>query len=168
MLVNRERIEQVFSDLIEVSLKAQKVRISPGTESYIVEMVSDLSSSAHAFSPRNSSVLPSLLRRGLESNGLVRVEYLRVTGDLALFISGIFPDSLEKKSNWFTFGDFIDMGKQAYGGIDTDVFCELSDKFPEVVDTLNLVSEKIHLLSTDLDRYLKRRKAIASRLHKLN
>lgn len=167
-LVSRERIEKVFSDLVEASLQAQHVEISPVAETYVVEVISDLSSSAHAFSPRSGVLLPDLLRRGLESEGVIRVEYLRVTGDLALFVSGLFPDSLERRNNWFTLGNFIDMGQQAYGSIDdTGVFCELSNKFPEVVDVLNIVSEKIHLLSTDLDRYFKRRKAIASRLHKL-
>jgi len=167
-LVNKDTLGKVFSDLIETSLKSQHVKISPLAEVYIVEAMSDLSSATHALSPRSNVVLPDLLRKGLEADGLVRLEYLRVTGDLALFVSGIFPDSLERRSNWFTLGEFIDMGQKAYGSLDADVFCELSDKFPEVVDVLNLVSEKIHLLSTDMDRYFKRRKAITSRLHKFS
>lgn len=167
-LVSKESIAKVFSDLIETSLKSQRVEISPIAETYIVEVVSDLASSAHALSPKSNVLLPDLLRRGLEANGPMRVEYLRVTGDLALFVSGIFPDSLEKRSNWFTLGDFIDMGQTAYGSLDAAVFYELAVKFPEMVDVLNLVSEKIHLLSTDLNRYFKRRKTISSRLHKLS
>jgi len=167
-LVDKEKIDKVFSELIETSLKSQRVKISQNAEVYIVEVLCDLSSAAQALSPKSNVFLPDLLRRGLESHGFVRREYLRVTGDLALLASGIFPDSLEKRNNWFTLGEFIDMGQKAYGSINADVFCELSNKFPEVVDVLNLVSEKMHLLSTDMDRYFKRRKAITSRLHKFS
>lgn len=161
--ISKESIVEVFSDLIISTIHVYQIEISPLAETYVIEVVSDLSAAAHTAASR-PAFLPDLLRQGLDSQGRVRQEYLRATGDVALFISGIFPDSLESRRNWYTLGDFIDIGKQAYGNIHSDVFDELSEKFPEVVEVLNSVSEKINLLSTDIHRYIRRRATIDARL----
>lgn len=161
--ISNEDVVEVFSDLIISTIHVYEMKISPTAEAYIIEVVSDLSSAAHLAATR-PAFLPDLLRQGLDARGRVRQEYLRATGDVALFISGIFPDSLESRRNWYTVGDFIDIGQQAYRNIHADVFDELSEKFPEVVEVLNSVSEKINLLSTDISRYIRRRAAIDARL----
>lgn len=161
--VSKEGVVEVFSDLIISTIRICEVQISPLVETYVIEAVSDLSSVAYSAATR-PAFLPDLLRQGLDSQGRVRQEYLRVTGDVALFISGIFPDSLENRRNWYTLGDFIDIGQQAYGNIHSDIFDELSEKFPEVVEVLNSVSAKINLLSTDIHRYIRRQAAIDARL----
>lgn len=157
--LSEERLPEVFASLITASIKGQKLELSPPAEEYVVAVVSDLSSVAHQLAPR-SIVIVDLLRQGLNSNGYVRSSYLRVAGDVALFVSGIFPDSLESRKICFTLGDYIAIGQQAYGNIRVEVFDELAMKFPEVVSVLNTVSEEVDLLSRDIARYIQRRRNI--------
>jgi len=113
---------------------------------------------------RESIYLNDLLRKAFDSNGRVRTEYLRVAGDIALFVSGIFPDSIESRRNWFNLGDYIDIGQKAYDNINTTTFDELATKFPEVVEMLNDVSIRINLASVDLMKYIQRRRHIDARV----
>jgi len=158
--IKKDTIEETFADLIGTSLEEE---ISPPAEAYVIEVVASLSSGVHEMASR-SVFLNDLLRKALDSNGLVRREYLRVTGDVALFVSGIFPDSLESRKTWFHLGDYIDIGQTAYSNMQTEVHAELSVKFPQVVDVLNTVSVKIDLTSTDITKYIRRRRVIDARV----
>jgi len=158
--IKKDTLEETFTDLIGTSLEEE---ISPQAESYVIEVVASLSSGVHEMASR-SVFLNDLLRKALDSNGLIRREYLRVTGDVALFVSGIFPDSLESRKTWFHLGDYIDIGQTAYGNMQTEVHAELSVKFPQVVDVLNTVSVEIDMTSTDIAKYIRRRRAIDARV----
>lgn len=163
MRIVKETIAEAFTDLVGASIEDLRLDISPYAEAYVIEVVSGLSSGVHEMASR-SVFLNELLRKALDSDGLVRREYLRVTGDVALFVSGIFPDSLESRKTWFNLTDYIDIGQTAYSNIDADVFEELSVKFPQVVDVLNSVSVRIELTSKDLARYVRRRRAVDARI----
>lgn len=163
MRIVRETLEETFTDLIGTSLEENAIEISPHVETYVIEVMASLSSGVHTMASR-SMFLNDLLRKALDSDGLIRREYLRVTGDVALFVSGIFPDSLESKKTWFHLGDYIDIGQTAYSNIRSDVFDELSIKFPQVVDVLNSVSVQIDITSKDLSRYIRRRRTIDARV----
>lgn len=160
---SEEELSEFFSVLITASVQTQRLTLSPGAKEYIVSLVSDLSSTAHQLAPKSLYVI-DLLRQGLQSEGYVRREYLQIAGDVSLFVSGIFPDSLGTRRNLFDLGDYIDMGRTAYGNIQADVFNELSAKFPQIVDVLNDVSREIDLLSYDVERYIRRRRIIDGRI----
>lgn len=160
---SEEDIPEFFSVLITASVQTQRLVLSPGAKEYVVSVVSDLSATAHSLAPKSLYVI-DLLRQGLNSEGYVRREYLQVAGDVSLFVSGIFPDSLENRRNLFTLGDYIDMGRTAYANIQSGVFDELSAKFPQVVEVLNDVSREIDLLSYDVERYIRRRRMIDERI----
>lgn len=84
----------------------------------------------------------------------VRNRALQRLGDLALFISGVFPDSLNRKLVDVDY--YIAMGGSAYGYLSgrgrdlarwrvlSDTFDELAAKFTGFVDLLGEVSEKAH------------------------
>lgn len=160
---SEEELSEFFSVLITASVQTQRLTLSPGAKEYVVSLVSDLSATTHQLAPKSLYVI-DLLRQGLNAEGYVRREYLQIAGDVSLFVSGIFPDSLETRRNLFTLGDYIDMGRTAYSNIQTDVFDELSAKFPQVVDVLNDVSREIALLSCDVERYIRRRRIIDGRI----
>lgn len=160
---SEEELSEFFSVLITASVQTQRLALSPGAKEYIVSVVSDLSSTSHQLAPKSLYVI-DLLRQGLNAEGYVRREYLQIAGDVSLFVSGIFPDSLETRRNLFTLGDYIDMGRTAYANIQSGVFDELSSKFPQVVEVLNDVSREIDLLSYDVERYIRRRKMIDERI----
>lgn len=152
-------LEEAFTDLVRPRINDS---ISYTAEVYVIETVSNFVTASHA-DPK-SIHLNDLLQKGLDSDGWIRKEYLRVAGDLALFISGIFPDSLESRRTAYSLGYYIDVGRTAYDNIRTELFEELADKFPQVVDILNDVSIRIDLTSRDLARYLKRRNIIDARV----
>ncbi len=161
MVITCDSIELAFTELICTSIESQDLEISSRAEAHIVEVVTSFTTATHVV--RESSYLNDLLRKAFESNGRVRTEYLRVAGDIALFVSGIFPDSIESRRNWFNLGDYIDIGQTAYDNINTTTFNELAIKFPEVVEMLNDVSIRINLASIDLKKYLQRRRYIDAR-----
>jgi hypothetical protein len=74
-------------------------------------------------------------------------------GDLSLFISGFFSDSLNRRLVDVDY--YIQLGERAYGSLArravddtfTDVFDELSEKFTAFVDVLGEVSERTALTS---------------------
>lgn len=138
--------------------------ISPSAEGYVVEVLCTFVSAPHA--DPCSLHLNDLLRKGLDAEGLIRQEYLKVTGDLALFMSGVFPDRLETRTRRtaYSLGYLIDIGRVAYDSIQLELFEELSDNFPQIVDALNDVSIRIKLTRLDLIQYLKRRKQIDARI----
>jgi len=150
-----DSIECTFTELLGTSIERQELEVSSLVESYVVELLSGFTTATHVV--RESIYLNDLLRKALDSEGLIRKEYLRVTGDIALFVSGIFPDRLESRRSWFNLGYYIDIGQEAYDNIDTDIFDELAIKFPELVEVLNEVSIKIDLTTADIERYIKRR-----------
>jgi len=157
-----DTLEATFRDLVG-SVMGDGV-ISPPAEGYVVEVLCAFYNSPHA-NPR-SLHLNDLLRQGLGSKGLIRREYLRITGDMALFISGIFPDSFEVKSRSVAYdlGYYIDIGRQAYDNLSTVLHEELSENFPQIVDALNEVSIAIRLTKKDMERYINRRKQIDARV----
>lgn len=156
-------VDVFFSNLISVSMEQKQVSLSPHVEEYVIELVSGLSSAAHTMSTR-PAFINDLLRKGLSSGGSMRIEYLRLTGDVALFISGIFPDSLDSRRVFFTLGDFIDIGQTAYGNMNIGTFDELAAEFPKVVEALNAVSVEIKLTCGGLESYTTRRRLVDGRI----
>jgi len=162
LVLTKDSIELTFTDLICTSLEKQDLKISPRAELHIVEVVSSFATATHIV--KESIYLHDLMRKAFDSDGRVRTEYLRVAGDIALFVSGIFPDSLEARHTCFNLGDYIDIGQKAYDNINTTTFDELATKFPEVVEMLNDVSIRINLASIDLMKYIQRRRHIDARV----
>ena len=160
-MLSHESLEEIFRELINTSVRKLKTDISPVVEEYMVNTATSLTTRPHLLS--KAIYINDLLRVGLDSDGYIRREYLRITGDMALCISGIFPDSLESRRIQFNVGDYINIGATAYGNINVSIFDEMSEKFPEMVDILNLVSIKITLTSRDLANYIKRRRMIDAR-----
>ena len=160
-MLSHESLEEIFRDLIGTSVKKLEAEISPMVEEYMVDVTTGLATRPHLMS--KMVYINDLLHTGLDSAGYIRREYLRITGDIALCISGIFPDSLESRRTQFNVGDYIDIGAIAYGNINVDIFDEMSEKFPQMVDILNLVSMRVALTSKDLANYIKRRRMIDAR-----
>ncbi len=162
-MIRRDRPEEVFAELVNHSVAEVELDISPLAESYVVEV---LCSFVRRPLQLNSVELIDLLRDGLNATGNIRVEYLRITGDLAMLVSGVFPDSLERAQRRYAIdmGDIMDIGQQAYTHIDREPYDELAYSFPEIVDVLHGVSGKIAIISQDLEKYVKRRRCIDVRI----
>ena len=89
--------------------------------------------------------------RALQSAGSRQRDGLREVGDLSLFISGFFADSLNRGCVAVDY--YIQLGEYSYGSLARsesalgDVFDELAEKFTACVDVLSEVSERSALTS---------------------
>lgn len=158
-------LEAFFAERISISLEIQDISLSPEVEIYVLKLVSGFYSGPDVVC--RGLVLTDLLREALDSQGVIRKEYLRITGDIALFITGIFPNSIDRKvrMNAYKVGDYIDTGRYAYHHLDSSPFEELALKFPEIVDVLNCVSEEIFEGPyKDMSKYIERRIQIDARI----
>jgi hypothetical protein len=157
-LVRSESATEYFRELVESAMQRQKVAARELTSFYVVNMLTGfihLDRSAGA----DDQPLAVTFAKALQAAAIAQRDGLRKVGDLSLFISGFFSDSLNR--GLVDVDYYIQLGGSAYGSLarqtpgDTfgDVFDELSEKFSNFVDVLTEVSERTSLTSnTDLLR----------------
>lgn len=161
-------LREYFHDSVSGAVSHQQVNTSPETTVYLVNLLTEFSRSENLFEHTENGIefKPLALRLADavgETCSKTQTRILQKLGDSALFIAGIFPDSLNHKLVDIDY--YIAMGEQAYAGIyhslrnaphtDTikQVFNELTEKFASFVDVLAEVSEQSHFASnTDLMR----------------
>ena len=147
-LVRNESPAEYFKELVETAIEHQHVAVCEFTSFYLVNLLTgfvqfDRSSATAAEEP-----LGIRLARALQAGGSRQRDGLREVGDLSLFISGFFADSLTRSLVDVDY--YIQLGECAYGSLARrgdpalgDVFDELAGKFTACVDVLSEVSEQI-------------------------
>lgn len=152
--LRQETPEEYFKDLVDSALLRQRLRAAELTEYYLVNLLCRFvrPSSRIPFAEDSSEPLALQLRLALESGGQERRERLRTLGDLSLFTSGFFGDSLLGKVVDVEY--YVSMGEYAYGSLGRhdeeafgEVFSELAGKFVGFMDVLTDVSEQTSLIS---------------------
>ncbi len=149
-LVRSQSPAEYFKELVEQAVARQKVSPSELSAYYLVHLLETfvrLDRVYEGAGVEKDKTLAELLCRGLAAeSGARRLALFKLTGDLSLFISGFFADSLEGKLVDVDY--YVRMGGYAYARAsllsDTsaaEVFSELSQKFVRFVDVLNEVSE---------------------------
>ncbi len=147
MLTDKKPIEY-FKELVTEAISGQGVEASQMAEFYLSSLLSEFveskSLSDEAFAIR--------LLKALSAERRARSTSLREVGDSSLFLTGFFPESLEKSLVGIYY--YTDMGRISYaslatslGGLSTDktfpeLYCELSEHFLEFVDVLHEVSDR--------------------------
>ena len=155
-LVREERPAEFFKDQLEKAMQHQRVSTSAFTECYLVNLLADgvrgeplLSEPGYDETP-----LALLYVRAVAASRYERARLLRAMGDTALFVSGFFSDSLNRKLVDLDY--YRAMGGRAYAclslqdepfGFGAEVFSELADRFVEFADLLSEVSETSQLTS---------------------
>jgi hypothetical protein len=151
-LVRNESPAEYFKELVETAIEHQHVAVRDVTSFYLVNLLTgfvqfDRSSATTADEP-----LGIRLARALQTGGSRQRNGLREVGDLSLFISGFFADSLTRSLVDVDY--YIQLGEVAYGSLArhgdptlADVFDELAEKFTACVDVLGEVSERSALAS---------------------
>ena len=149
-LVQRQTPAEYFKELIDKALERQKIDSSELSSFYLVHLLDRFVRRDRPYAELGvgeDPQLAELLCRALMANGRRRLALLKVTGDVSLFVSGFFSDSLTQKlvdSDYY-----VRMGGYAYAKLAklsghqtmVAVFSELSLKFVQFVDVLNEVSE---------------------------
>ena len=158
-VVRRESPAEYFKELVECALAHQRIAAGELTSFYVVNLLIGFLER-----PALDDDAPMALRLGeaLDAAGARQREILRQIGDLSLFRSGFFADSLQRKLVDLDY--YASIGGTAYAALsryETDafasVFAELADNFVAFADVLSEVSERTSCSSNvDLLRLYER------------
>ncbi len=158
LMVRRESAVEYFKEQVEAAMAHQGIVAGELTAFYVVHLLAGfLQRPAEDDEP-----LALRLVRALESGGARQRDSLREIGDVSLFISGFFSDSLRRKVVDLDY--YVNIGGYAYTTLShheadtfSPVFAELADKFVDFADVLSEVSERSSCSSnTDLLRLYER------------
>ncbi len=172
-LVHSETPLEYFKAQVEAACDRQRVQPLPLTSYYVVNLLAEfthLGRSSAGEALRTNQPLAVALVKALQGDGVEQRTGLRQVGDLSLFISGFFSDSLRRSLVDVDY--YASLGGYAYKSLGSDpgdplaeAFEELSDKFLAFVDVLSEVSERSALTTTsDLLRLYERWARTGSRL----
>lgn len=149
-LVNTETPVMFFKELVENAMARQGFASSELSSFYLVQLLDNFVSFDDLYMGAEldkDQTLAELLGDALQSEGRRRFTLLKFTGDLALFVSGFFSDSIARRRVGLDY--YVRMGGYAYGRAArlspsdaAEVYFELSAKFGRFVDVLNEVSEE--------------------------
>ena len=161
-LVRRESPTEYFRELVESAMHHQHLAARELTAFYVVNLLTAFIRLDHSPAGATDDPIGVRFAKALQTAGVAQRDGLRRVGDLSLFISGYFSDSLNRSSVDIDY--YIQMGECAYRSLARqgderfgEVFDELSDKFTAFVDVLGEVSERTALTSnSDLLRLYER------------
>lgn len=148
-LVHDETPMEFFKDLVESALERQRIASSDQTTFYLVSLLAGFVCPERSEDgrPLLDEPLAVRLARALQTGGIQQREGLRRVGDVSLFISGFFADSLARKLVDVDY--YIALGGYAYGSLArrdedacADIFTELAEKFVSYVDVVAEVSDR--------------------------
>ncbi len=144
---------EYFRELVDSALARQHVQAGEFTSYYLVNLLCQfVRPDARAIAGEHGQPLAFRLKRALESGGSEQRARLRDLGDVSLFTSGFFSDSLQRQSIDVDY--YVSMGEYAYGSLSrrdddafSDVFGELARRFVGYMDVLADISERTALTS---------------------
>ena len=149
-LVQSHNSVEYFKDLVERAMARQGFASSDLSSFYLVQLLDAFVHAEQIYASaqvEKDQPLAELLCHALRSEGNRRFTLLKLTGDVALFISGFFSDSIARRRMEVDY--YVRMGRYAYGraaGVGpqevASVFHELSTRFGRFVDVLNEISEE--------------------------
>src|SRR5215471_9901993 len=157
----RESAVEYFKELVDGALSHQGLATQELTAYYVVQLLASFTQRPALDDPERPP-LAVRLARALESGGVRQRACLKEIGDVSLFVSGFFSDSLNRKLVDVDY--YVAIGGCAYSAlsrVETDtfspVFAELGKKFVDFVDVLTEVSERTSCTSNaDLLRLYER------------
>ena len=151
-LIRNESPTEFFRELVESAMHNQHVCAHELTSFYVVNLLTGFVHCDRAAMMNENEPLGPRLASALQAAGVAQRDGLRKVGDLSLFISGFFSDSLNRSLVDIDY--YIQLGECAYRSLARqrdetlgDVFDELSGKFITFVEVLGEVSERTALSS---------------------
>jgi hypothetical protein len=155
--VQVQNLADYFRTSIDGVISRQGVDVDPHAAHYVVNLLTLFSRSEELFEDHGESYglrpLALMMADAAEARTVAERNYaLQRIGDVALFISGFFADSLANKAVDVDY--YIYMGGSAYGSLSEEVrrtvrghafaniYRELAEKFQVLVDVLNEVRDE--------------------------
>jgi hypothetical protein len=154
-VLSAQSIHEFFRELLALAIENQRVRVQQATELYLANLLPGfLQTEALLVREEDGTLqrrpLALLLKEALEEEGAARARALRRLGDTSLFVSGMFAESLSRSLVDVQYA--IAMGSRAYDALGEvaarhgrgprSVWEELAEKFSQMVEVLNEVSER--------------------------
>jgi hypothetical protein len=152
-ILTTKSVREYFRDMLLAAEESQHLRVAQSTEFYLVNLLADFLSAENLFpedahGTRDAEPLAFILKRAQESTGQERVRELKKLGDVSLYTSGFFGDSLSRKLVDTDY--YISMGGRAYGTLSRlhrgatlgELYHELAEKFVKLVDLLAEVADR--------------------------
>ena len=170
---------QHFEEMVGAGFTRLKIQTYPAVQSYLVDLLEHYLFAKNLFPEQNDSSgekqMLTLAEMWLEAGNMAnseKIERLKQLGDRALYVSGFFSDSLQRKIVDVDY--YAEMGGAAYASLagcvreDTSalVYRVFSTRFLEFVDVLSFISQQ-SMVQTDesvlrlYDRYLRTGSEIA-------
>jgi hypothetical protein len=165
----RESAVEFFKELVDGALSHQRLAAQELTAYYVVQLLASFLQRSVVRAEDDQTPLAVRLGRALDSGGMQQRASLREIGDVSLFVSGFFADSLTRKLVDIDY--YVSIGGCAYNAlsrVETDafspVFAELAERFVDFVDVIAEVSERTSCASNaDLLRLYERWQRTGSR-----
>ncbi len=156
-VVQVQNLADYFRTSIDGVISRQGVDVDPHAAHYVVNLLTLFSRSEELFEDRGDTYglrpLALMMADAADAPTVAKRNYaLQRIGDVALFISGFFADSLANKAVDVDY--YIYMGGSAYGSLSeevrgtfrgnafADIYRELAEKFQVLVDVLNEVRDE--------------------------
>jgi hypothetical protein len=144
VLFDRTSAVEYFKDLVDGALAHHRVDAGELTAFYVVQLLTNFLQRPAA---EDDEPLALKLARALDSAGPRQRSSLKEVGDVSLFVSGFFSDSLKRRTVDIDY--YASIGGYAYAALsryETDTlspaFAELARRFVEFADVLGEVSER--------------------------
>lgn len=149
-MISGKRPIEHFREMVSDAVKRQAVKTAEETEFYISTLLTDFVAAERL----TGEPLAITFIKALESEKIHRERLLKRLGDISLFTSGFFSDSLKRKTIDIDY--YIAMGENAYGNLAAihrasplhTLFSELEEKFRLFADVISEVSERSRLTSS--------------------
>jgi hypothetical protein len=148
----QESAVEYFRELVEGALTHQGLATQELTAFYVVQLLASFLQRPVTGDICDDKPLALRLGEALETGGMKQRATLRQIGDVSLFTSGFFSDSLQRKLVDIDY--YVAIGGYAYNAlsrVETDrlspVYAELAEKFVAFVDVLSEVSERTSCIS---------------------
>jgi hypothetical protein len=146
---------EYFKELVDTALARQHVQAGEFTAYYLVNLLCRfVRPDARVGASDPGQPLAFRLKRALESGGSEQRAHLRDLGDVSLFTSGFFSDSLQRRSIDVDY--YVSMGEYAYSSLSrndgdafADVFGELARRFVGYMDVLAEISERTAITTSN-------------------
>lgn len=153
-VVTNQSLQEFFFGRVHEAVEAIDFRAQDDTLHYLVNLLTLFGRTDHYFNSKKTNIDKPLALMladvNASTNQIERNNILQQLGDVALFISGFFSDSLNRKTVDIDY--YFTMGGSAYGSLSSGirgtqnapalgpVFDELSEKFVACADLLTEVS----------------------------
>lgn len=147
--------DQHFAEVLQEAYLDRKLKTDPHVDIYLIQLLKHYLDSKNLFQPfqddsleKPPETLAEMYMVGMNAPAPKNREMMKILADRALYMSGFFGDSLQRKLIDVDY--YVEIGSAAYTNLSrwtkedqvSNTYKIFSEKFSDFVDVLSYVSEK--------------------------